>query len=569
MADLRIDLAAEFKGKKAFKEADKATTSLDKAVGKLGKQVASVFAASKILAYGKASVKAFAEDEKAALSLSRTVKNLGLEFGTQGVSVNNYISKLEQQTGVLDDELRPALDRLLRSTLSITKAQELLNLALDIAAGTGKSVTQVSQSLQKAYLGQTQALGRLGVGLSKVELSSSSFEQIQKRLTYLFAGQAQDAANSYAGQIDRLNIASNNAKETIGKGLVDALILASGQDNDIQDVADAMNSLATYTANAVRGVGVLVGKLQSIDKIGTGGLLGKLLSANFKFGLIGQLAALGERNSGEGTGQGGSTIENYRSSAAAQAAEKARLKAQREAKKLADAQAKSQKALTAEQKKQAALKKAATLFDMEQIQLVAALKGQLSDEERKRVELQFALITGNTSEAQKLTYELAKSQGLGEKLATFLSSLDFKNNPFASWEAYLDRLLKKAQEGAKAAAEAGAGGGGGGGGSTPAIPPMTPEERARILAPINPKGISTPGEYIRQLDLAGTATLPTFESVGSGQGGSVMENYRLNQIELKITGEGDVTNAIAKGLQNQSLSTGNSTTINRRSVAGL
>lgn len=443
MADLRIDLAAEFKGKKAFKEADKATTSLDKAVGKLGKQVASVFAASKIIAYGKASVKAFAEDERAALSLARTVKNLGLEFGTQGASVNAYISRLEEQTGVLDDELRPALDRLLRSTLSITKAQELLNLALDISAGTGKSVTQVSQSLQKAYLGQTQALGRLGVGLSKAELTSSSFEKIQQRLTYLFAGQAKDAANSYAGQLDRLTIASNNAKETIGKGLVDALILASGKDKDIQDVADVMQSLATFSADAARGVGVLASKLQTIDKVGTGGLLGKLLSANFRYGLLGQLAALGERNSGEGTGQGGSVIENYRSSAAAKAAEAKRAK---ELAALQKKQLTSTKALTAEQKKQAALKKAGTVFDLEQIQLIAALKGKLSDEDRKRVELQFALLVGNTSEAQKLTYEIAKAQGLGEKLAGYLASLPDAKNPFASWEAYLDMLAEKAKK---------------------------------------------------------------------------------------------------------------------------
>jgi hypothetical protein len=440
MADLRIDLAAEFRGKKAFKEADKATTSLDKAVGKLGKQIASVFAASKIYAYGKASVKAFAEDEKAALSLSRTVKNLGLEFGNQGLAVNNYISNLEQQTGVLDDELRPALDRLLRSTFSVTKAQELLNLALDISAGTGKSVTQVSQSLQKAYLGQTQALGRLGVGLSKAELTNSSFEKIQKRLTYLFAGQAKDAANSYAGQIDRLTIASNNAKETIGKGLVDALVLASGKDNDVQDLAKAMDSFANYTADAARGLGVLASYFQKIDQIGTGGLLGKILSANFKFGLIGQLAALGQRNSGEGTGQGGSTIDNYRATAAAKAAEAKRVK---ELIAIQKKQIASQKALTAEQKKQLALKKAGSLFDLEQVQLIAALKGRLSDEDRKRVELQLALLTGNVSEAQKLAYEVAKAAGLTESLARSFANLPAAKNPFEAWDEYLNGLMKK------------------------------------------------------------------------------------------------------------------------------
>jgi hypothetical protein len=476
MSNVAINIAAEYTGKPAFDKAKKATTSLDKAVGKLGKQIASVFAVSKIYAYGKASVKAFAEDEKAALSLARTVKNLGLEFGTQGAAVNNYISNLEQQTGVLDDELRPALDRLLRSTLSITKAQELLNLALDIAAGTGKSVTQVSQSLQKAYLGQTQALGRLGVGLSKAELTSSSFEKIQKRLTYLFAGQAQDAANSYAGQIDRLTIASNNAKETIGKGLVDALALAGGKKGDVQNVADAMQSLSEYTANASRGVGVLIGKLTDLDKEKSGGLFSKLLSGNFKYSLIGQLAALGERNSGEGTGQGSSTIENYRASAAAKAAEAKRVK---ELAALQKKQLTATKALTAEQKKQNALKKAASIFDLEQIQIIAALQGNLSKDEETRLKAQLALLNGNATVATSLTKQILMSQDATGNLYKLWQTLPDAKNPFA----YLEEWLKAFQGKLNA-----------------------------TQFPVPVSGIS----------------------VGTGQGGSVAENYRLDQIKTNV-----------------------------------
>jgi hypothetical protein len=125
-------------------------------------------------------------------------------------------------------------------------------------------------------------------------------------------------------------------------------------------------------------------------------------------------------------------------------------------------QVKAQKALTDEQKKQNALKKAGSIFDLDQVQLIAALKGKLSDEDRKRVELQFALLVGNTSEAQKLTYELAKAQGLGEKLAAYLASLPDAKNPFASWEAYLDMLAKKAQSIAI------------GGGAAVPITPITP-----------------------------------------------------------------------------------------------
>jgi hypothetical protein len=125
-------------------------------------------------------------------------------------------------------------------------------------------------------------------------------------------------------------------------------------------------------------------------------------------------------------------------------------------------QVKSQKALTDEQKKQAALKKAGSIFDLEQIQVIAALKGKLSDEDRKRVELQFALLTGNTAEASKLTYELARAQGLTEKIAAYLASLPDAKNPFASWEAYLDMLAEKAKKIAI------------GGGAAVPITPVTP-----------------------------------------------------------------------------------------------
>jgi hypothetical protein len=254
MANVVIDIATEFTGKKAFKEAETSTDRLTKNVKGLAKGLLAVYSAQKLLSYAKASVKAFAEDDKAAKSLGVTLKNLNLAYGANVGTVNGFISRLEMQTGVLDDELRPAMDRLLRATGDVAKSQELLNLALDIAAGTGKSVTQVSQSLQKAYLGQTQALGRLGVGLSRAELTSSSFEEIQARLSTLFAGQAVSAADSYAGSLAKLTIAGNNAKETIGEGLIDALKAASGSQT-VDPVVKGINSIANAIANLARETG--------------------------------------------------------------------------------------------------------------------------------------------------------------------------------------------------------------------------------------------------------------------------------------------------------------------------
>jgi hypothetical protein len=250
---------------KGFKQAETALTRLNSNSKNLSKSLARTFGTAAVLAFSRASIKAFAEDDKAATSLGQTLKNLELAYGSNIGTVNGYISRLEQQTGVLDDELRPAMDRLLRATGSVAKSQELLNLALDVAAGTGKSVTQVSQSLQKAYLGQTQAIGRLGVGLSKADIASSSFEEIQQKLTTLFAGQASSAAETFAGQLDKLTIASNNAKETIGKGLFDAITSIGG--GTMTSATDNIDKLAKGIADSLKNAGEFVEKLDKLKPV--------------------------------------------------------------------------------------------------------------------------------------------------------------------------------------------------------------------------------------------------------------------------------------------------------------
>lgn len=297
MSNIVIDIAAEFVGKKAFTNAEKATQKLEKAGQNLGRTLSRALGTAAILAYSKASIKAFTDDDNAARSLGMTLKNLGLAYGSNAGTVNGYISRLEAQTGVLDDLLRPAMDRLLRATGSVEKAQTLLNLALDISAGTGKDLTQVSQSLQKAYLGQTQSLGRLGVGLSKAELTSSSFEEIQARLSVLFAGQASSAAESYAGQLDKLSVAANNAKETIGKGLVDALIAITGGGGSTGGAVSGIDKLSKGIADTLKNVGGLIGKLKDLKPVLIGiGIAAVLAFAPVTTAILGAIYLLGKLN---------------------------------------------------------------------------------------------------------------------------------------------------------------------------------------------------------------------------------------------------------------------------------
>jgi hypothetical protein len=359
-ADVRIDIAAEFTGKKGFKQAETATDKLGKSVKKLAGGLLLAFGTKQILAFGKASVKAFVEDDKAATALGQTLKNLNLAYGSNIGTVNGFINRLEMQTGVLDDELRPAMDRLLRATGDVTKSQELLGLALDIAAGTGKSVTQVSQSLQKAYLGQTQALGRLGVGLSKAELSTSSFEEIQIRLSELFAGQATAAADTYAGSLAKLTIAGNNAKETIGKGLVDALKTASNS-TSTDELISKINNASEAMANFIREGGEFIAITKQIFDLDN-------LSWKFR-----------DPNAFMGMGNVSMTVSSQDTQRADAAAKKAAAALAKLTQNQANNQAKilkDKRLAAAIDKAQLALGKGSDVFDMDKIQIAAALTNQ-------------------------------------------------------------------------------------------------------------------------------------------------------------------------------------------------
>jgi len=443
MADLRIDLAAEFKGKKAFKEADSAVGSLDKAVGKLGKQIASVFAAQKIYAFGKASLKAFAEDQASAARLAKTVDNLGLSFANP--AIDQFMKKLEMQSGIVDETLRPAFQALLTTTGDVSKSMSLLTNAIDISRGSGVDLATVTQDLANGYVGITRGLKKYNLGLSQAQLKSKSFNEIMGLLNKQFSGASAAYLDTYAGKMDILNTAADNAKETIGKGLVDALSLLAGKDQNVQDIANSMQGLADNTANAVVGLGVLIEKFKHLPGHGFGipAVISEIASAVARPYM--DLANLGKKSRQKSTQSNAADfLYEHNMGARQTAAAKAKAAADKKAADLAKAQVKSQKALTAEQKKQAALKKDGTIFDMQQIELIAALKGKLSDDDRKRAELQLALLDGNVQLADQLSKQILMAQdSTGKLYQYFLSIGDAKvKNPFA----FLDEWLASFQE---------------------------------------------------------------------------------------------------------------------------
>ncbi len=135
-------------------------------------------------------------------------------------ATEDSIDKMARATGVADDQLRPALSRLALSTGNVSKAQELLSLALDISTQTGKPLEGVANALGKAYDGNTAALGKLGVGLSSAELKAMSFTQVQTKLSELFGGAAAKNAETFQGRLDRLKVAFDESVETIGYKLL-------------------------------------------------------------------------------------------------------------------------------------------------------------------------------------------------------------------------------------------------------------------------------------------------------------------------------------------------------------
>jgi len=414
MADLKIDIASVFSGKKAFQDAAKSTLSLNNQVKTLAKSYLGLFTAQRLARSSFNAAKAFAADDKAARVLTQSLNNLGLAFADP--SVRTFIADLEKQFGVLDDQLRPAFQRLLTTTGSVTKAQSLLRTALDLSAASGADVVSVAGDLSKGYVGQTRALAKYGIGLTQAELKAMSFEEVQMRINDLFGGQAQISVDTYAGSLQRLSVAANNAKEIIGGGLLDALAaLGGGGEGGLTNTLNIIEKTSTALATFVRRFGVGVGQLAALAR-----------------GDLKAFQAIGEAEMNRGKDTSGITPA-IRAELAKAAVEKA-------AAKNRTALLKTTKEQTKAIKEQTALQKAGTLFDIQQAQIIAALKGDITNEERKRLELQLAILTGNTNEASKLAGELAKSQGLSQQLAAYLASLPDAKNPFTAWKSYLDMI---------------------------------------------------------------------------------------------------------------------------------
>jgi hypothetical protein len=369
MANVLIDIAAEFTGNKAFKQAESSTDKLTKNVKKLAGAFGLAFGTTQVLAYGKAAVRAAAEDQKAQQQLALALKNVGLE--RDAASSEAYIQRLQSEFGIVDDLLRPAYQTLAVATRDSAESQRLFNLALDISAATGKDVGAVTTALSRAYLGNNAALTRLGVGISKADLKTKSFYEITEDLTDTFAGSATAAANTFAGSMAKLEVASANVSEILGKGIIDSLQVLSGN-TSVEELAVDMETAATNAAAF----------LVTLSKIV------KTINAPL-MAVSGSLAAFVEKTAPfvnliiEGDPSGFMKKKPQPFSTPMTISGQTQVKQQKQITKLTQDQAKAQSKITKDKRLQNAIDKAnlailkgEEVFDMDKIQIAAALTNQ-------------------------------------------------------------------------------------------------------------------------------------------------------------------------------------------------
>ena len=224
---LSIPIISEFDGKgieKAVKEFKQLEGAGAKAGFALKKAMVPALAVLGGLATGLGlATKAAVEDQKAQDLLAQQLRTSA--GATDDVIKQNeaFISSLSMAKAVADDELRPALSNLVRSTGSVEAAQNLMSTALDISAATGKDLETVTMALGKAANGQTAALTKLDPSLKGVIDSESTLADITDALSASFGGAADVAAQSYEGRMKSIKIAMDETKESIGAALLPVL----------------------------------------------------------------------------------------------------------------------------------------------------------------------------------------------------------------------------------------------------------------------------------------------------------------------------------------------------------
>jgi hypothetical protein len=533
--NLDIKIIAEFLGKTAFKQAETATNKLNKTVKSLGSSFGVALGGAAIGLAVKNAVKEFANAERETLALTNTVKNLGLAFDAPAVS--NYVDQIGKLYGVTGAQAVPAMQALLSATGSVSKSTQIMNVALDLAASRNADVASVASDLANAYVGNSKALASYRLGLTKAELSAMTFDEILEKIATDTFGAADEAANSLSGKMAILAEASNQAKARIGGGLVDALGGLAGP-NGAGGAAATIEKLSTNLTQAITGFGYLVQEVKIAQPILiTAGLLIGLAWAPWFTAIsvaalaVGALGNALKKNSSIPAPNMGPLFFPTAGDGGYKEREKARKKAEAEAiarnkqlAKLIKDQAKAAADLVKKKQLQNAIDKANLLlgkggdiFDLDAIQLNAALINQAEQLGKTTNAAQMLQIANDVARLniKKSMYELeqaiasgdikaieAATARLNEDLKIY-SALSGQRTQMMAIESILkgltpkelidqknlDEALRKIRELlaelAKVSIPSAGGGGGGGGGFIQTPNGISPVSPARSLEEVN------------------------------------------------------------------------------------
>jgi hypothetical protein len=458
LPNLTFSVASEYDGK-GLGKARKDVNSFNKTVKNLAKTIGVSLSAAAVVQFGKASVRAFVDAEREGVVLTNTMKNLGLAF--ESSRVTSYIDNLGKLYGVTGEQAVPAMQALLSATGSVTKSQEIFNTALNVAASTGIDVAEVAKGLSQAYLGNRKALNQYNTGLTKAELQLKSFDEIQQTLDTRLQGAATAAAATYSGQLAILTENAEQAKEVIGKGLVDSFVLLAGE-NSLPSATTAMQDFATATAEATLGAASLIDKLQE-----------KLSPGNFNFlglipviggyigpgGVLDKLRQEGRKLSAETMGAPGAISGKFpvgaQYFALQEKADTAAIKRQKELAAIEKKRLDNLRKIAADAAKKLALDKASAflnkanqIFDMDRIQLAAAAMAKQTEEDRVRIrlkteimDLEEAISEGNVQGAAKFAALITQDAALLGQLRDSAYNLSDVPNPFDAWLNSLNAAL--------------------------------------------------------------------------------------------------------------------------------
>jgi len=399
-----INIASKFDAK-GFKQAETALGKLSGTAKKVAGSLGLAFGAAAITSYGKAAAKAFADDEAAALRLSRAVENLGIGFANPAIA--DFISNLEKSAAVADDILRPAFQGLLTTTGSLVQSQKLLNDAITISRASGIDLATVTEDLGKGYVGITRGLSKYNTGLTRAELTSKSFNEILGVILKRSAGAAEDYLDTTAYKFNVLSVATSNASEIIGGGLVDAFALIGGGTDAsdaayvIETIASALAKVTVQTGRTIGVIPTLIANLKKLPREIFSGFVGKQFGVNVNVAPKEKEVKL--------------TLTQKRQQELLAKLEKDSLKRERERLALKNKQLATDKAKAIIAKGEAALLKGESVFDMDKIQIAAALTNQAEQLGKATSAAQFLQIANDTARLNVKKSILALEDAIASK----------------------------------------------------------------------------------------------------------------------------------------------------------